>query len=201
MKSACGFALLLIGLAGMGISNAQDMTGSPNPQTVSAIVCPRAIVDNDNDGLDDQWEDTLAARFAPVVYLHPDDVYKPSSVGWYLQKVRMRYNQPEALGFCTDDQILPPNEADSEKLTGYPAVDLTNLITQKQKRVIYRFLTCRREGIEEKSGGPPFSETSFFLELLTDVFPEGQKGDGANAPNWPVYVHVLPAPPTAVWRS
>jgi hypothetical protein len=34
---------------------------------------------------------TLARRFAPVVRLHPDEEYFPSSAEWYLRRVQMRY--------------------------------------------------------------------------------------------------------------
>jgi hypothetical protein len=33
----------------------------------------------------------LARRFAPVVYLHPDDQFRPASVEWYLRRVQMRF--------------------------------------------------------------------------------------------------------------
>jgi hypothetical protein len=45
-------------------------------------------------------------RFAPEVRLHPDDIYRPSSVPWYLQHLRMRRHRPGA----PDVHILHPGE-------------------------------------------------------------------------------------------
>ncbi|MCB1036003.1 MAG: Vps62-related protein, partial [Acidobacteria bacterium] len=49
--------------------------------------------DLDRDGLPDSFEDELLERFAPIVHLHPDDEFRPSSVDFYLPQVRMRYHR------------------------------------------------------------------------------------------------------------
>ncbi|WP_179233073.1 Vps62-related protein [Paenibacillus rigui] len=62
-----------------------------------------AITDADQDGIDDSVEQTLLTKYAPKLYLHPDEDNKPSSVDWYLQRVAMRFHHD---GGCSDDQIL-----------------------------------------------------------------------------------------------
>lgn len=51
-------------------------------------------------------------RFAPEVRLHPDDIYRPTSVPWYLQNVRMRRHRP----FWPDVQVLDPFEVTVQSL-------------------------------------------------------------------------------------
>ena len=34
----------------------------------------------------------IAKAFAPVVWLHKDDEYRPSSVDWYLARASLEYN-------------------------------------------------------------------------------------------------------------
>jgi len=38
--------------------------------------------DSDQDGIPDSIEHKLMIEFAPVVYLHPNDKYRPSSIEW-----------------------------------------------------------------------------------------------------------------------
>ena len=53
---------------------------------VASIFGSARAADVDLDGLDDALEDTLLARYAPVVYLHPGDDHRPASVEWILPK-------------------------------------------------------------------------------------------------------------------
>ena len=53
---------------------------------------PLPVGDLDRDGLPDQLEAELAARFAPVVILHPADATRPASIPWLLS----RFGQPAA---------------------------------------------------------------------------------------------------------
>ncbi|NOU93722.1 DUF946 domain-containing protein [Paenibacillus sp. LMG 31456] len=62
-----------------------------------------ANTDADQDGIDDSVEQTLLLKYAPKLYLHPDEDNKPSSIDWYLQRVAMRFHHD---GGCSDDQIL-----------------------------------------------------------------------------------------------
>ncbi len=45
-------------------------------------------------------------KFAPLVRLHPEDDYRPSSVGWYLKRVMLRFDR----SFRSDRQILDKGE-------------------------------------------------------------------------------------------
>jgi hypothetical protein len=44
--------------------------------------------DSDGDGLPDAFEATLAARYAPIVILAPDERNRPASIGWLLARVQ-----------------------------------------------------------------------------------------------------------------
>ena len=44
--------------------------------------------DSDGDGLPDALEATLAARYAPIVILAPDERNRPASIGWLLARVQ-----------------------------------------------------------------------------------------------------------------
>ncbi|HLK92039.1 MAG TPA: hypothetical protein VKZ18_19260 [Polyangia bacterium] len=67
----------------------------PPPRTDGrAVACaarsrPRALAsgDADRDGLADDEESALAARYAPVVVLDPGDRYRPASVDWLLARL------------------------------------------------------------------------------------------------------------------
>lgn len=56
-------------------------------------------------------------RFAPEVHLYPDEVYRPSSVPWYLARVRMRRHRL----FLPDQAIL-----------GVGQVNVTTLVSQQR---------------------------------------------------------------------
>jgi hypothetical protein len=49
-------------------------------------------LDCDRDGLSDSVEDYLMKKYAPVVYLHPDDEFQPGGVDWYLGRVELEYD-------------------------------------------------------------------------------------------------------------
>lgn len=78
-------------------------------------------------------------RFSPEVRLHPDDRYRPTSVPWYLQRVRMRRHRP---GWF-DVHILDPDE------------------------VTVRTLVSQSSGGQHSGRGG--SRTNFFLEIVTNV--------------------------------
>src|SRR5689334_16516712 len=58
--------------------------------------------DVDRDGIDDGVEAAVAAKFSPVVALHPSETDRPANVDWYLPRVHQRFSHSG----CPDHQIL-----------------------------------------------------------------------------------------------
>ena len=54
-------------------------------------------VDADHDLLDDNYENTLMRRFAPLVILKGCDDEYPASINWYLTKTKMGWGSTEVL--------------------------------------------------------------------------------------------------------
>jgi Vacuolar protein sorting-associated protein 62 len=75
---------------------------------------PLAVGDLDHDSLPDELEERLAARFAPIVVLHPRDATRPASIPWLLS----RFGQPAAAqgGLPV---ALRPGSADPRDWTTY----------------------------------------------------------------------------------
>lgn len=71
--------------------------------TIAMAVGTATAFDNDEDGLQDDYEDLLLQRHAPVMLLHPDEEYLPANVDWYLQKSRLRFHHDSK---CDDYQIM-----------------------------------------------------------------------------------------------
>lgn len=72
---------------------------------------PLPIGDADRDGLADDEELALAARYAPVVVLDPADRYRPASVDWLLVRLPARGGSAKerlASAFGGPGVVLPP---------------------------------------------------------------------------------------------
>jgi hypothetical protein len=55
-------------------------------------------VDADHDGINEDLEQRLAERFAPLVYIEPDESNYPVNVDWFLQRANLHYYED-----CTGD--------------------------------------------------------------------------------------------------
>ncbi len=144
-------------------------TETPPASLTTSSPPPTAGADEDGDGITDQVEDELIARFAPVVRLHPDEQYLPASVSWYLPRVRMRLD----VSFGPDKQVLNKG-----------SVDPGSLIAQANQ--------------DQVSGLSPAS-TSFFLEQTdagggddNDTY-KAETRRGTAPGGWICYARVRPA--------
>ena len=88
--------VLIVGLRGLGVPgfgvHGDRHRGASVIRSAAAGPLPRfplplAHDDADRDGLADSLEAALAARYAPVVVLSPDERNRPASVGWLLARV------------------------------------------------------------------------------------------------------------------
>jgi hypothetical protein len=77
--------------------------GEPAIRTVRAAMTGRAPRplgrdDADRDGIPDSLEQALAARYAPVVVLAPDEQNRPASTRWLLGRIAPRGMSPDDVG-------------------------------------------------------------------------------------------------------
>jgi Vacuolar protein sorting-associated protein 62 len=54
----------------------------------------------------------IAERFAPIVFLHYQDVFRPSSVGWYLKRASLEYKNNK-------NKVLEKGQVTAQKLIDY----------------------------------------------------------------------------------
>ncbi|HYG64291.1 MAG TPA: Vps62-related protein [Thermoanaerobaculia bacterium] len=144
------------------------------PPPTEADICGNT--NGDGDSMSDALEDELLWRFAPVVRLHPNDSYRPSSADWYMARTHMRFHHTG----CGDDQILNKGQITTNN------IDL--------------------QAHQNKNGWPGCSHNStwqysdmrtpnsrFFLQIPNDS-AEGTTRLGAPSSDWTCYAHVRYAP-------
>src|SRR3990170_2169110 len=127
--------------------------------------------DNDQDGIDDAFEATLIERFAPFVRLHSDDEFRPSSAGWYLERVQMRFHHEG----CSDHQVLDR-----------PNITLATITTQAHNT------GCNDTGVPQYSD-PRTSPSNFFLQIPNDGQEQTVRHGDPDANQWPAYAHARQA--------
>src|SRR3954466_1442071 len=93
MKTRLILSTLVLVLSACG-GEIGDQTGEDSTAALTG--------DGDHDGIDDSVEAAGAARFSPVVALHPSEVDLPANGDWCLPRVHMRFS----LSGCPDHQIL-----------------------------------------------------------------------------------------------
>jgi len=84
--------------------------------TPACAALPPVRVDDDHDGIDDALEQKLAERFAPIVFIEPDESNYPVNVDWFLARARLQYH--EDCTSDTDDDIGPNPIGSQELLLG-----------------------------------------------------------------------------------
>jgi len=85
-----------IGLGGAGATD--------SPPLIPAI-SPAAPVDADHDGINDDLEQQLAEKYAPVIYIEPDESNYPVNVDWFLDRAHLQYHEDCAID--RDDDFDP----------------------------------------------------------------------------------------------
>ena len=139
----------------------------PQPCT-SHDTCPDG--DADGDRIKDAWEDALAFRYAPHFRLPPskEETLRPASVDWYIQRVRMRF---ENKGACNRDVSV----------LGLRAVRQKNMARQLRRAKNLTVDGCKQNGKQHTSR----ASSRFYLTHAS----EGVR-NGAPRNLWKAYVHV-----------
>src|SRR3954468_20519955 len=97
VRASVLLVMLLAGTNGIGPSSLRAAGDPP-------LLAP-AATDADHDGISEALEQQLAERYAPLIYIEPDESNYPVNVEWVLDRARMQYH--EDCTFDVDDDIGP----------------------------------------------------------------------------------------------
>ena len=92
-----GRAVLTGGSAGGASSTTTSVVAALDP--FGAI--PKAHVDQDHDGLDDNFEKQIAEKYAPVLFFESQEKTYPASVPWLLGRMQLQHREDG----CSPDHV------------------------------------------------------------------------------------------------
>lgn len=163
------FRLLLLAFGILG-----NLTKSYSQVPDTAPIEHRAdhTKDEDQDGISDAYEDELLYKFAPKVWLHPQENCWPVNVGWFLKRTTMRYSHPK----CRDCEIIKTGHA--------TALNITKQSHQNTKSFLF---IRKHHGKQNKSDSYTAEpKKSFFLQFPNDDHHKGS----TDYKDWEIYGHV-----------
>jgi FIMAH domain-containing protein len=189
-------AMALLALVGAASIGSRHASADGQPAGATPAAAPVLPVDADHDGINDDLEQRLAERYAPVIYIEPDESNYPVNVDWFLERARLQYHED-----CADDvdsnrgpfpigtQLLGPNAGAlwaggpncGEDDMGYshpPHRLLTTVATDPDGQFSVGALTTG------------YSDQQTFV--LTDLDPLFHVGS-TDPRDWRTYFHVYPA--------
>src|SRR6266487_4795167 len=162
-------------------------TTTPGFANVTTVALP-APADRDGDGIDDGLEQLLAERYAPVIYIHPQENNYPANVDWFLARAHLDYYED---CFPDVEEGVPgaPNPLGSQAaLIGAPwahpdAWGPGHDVHHCGDPPDHRRITTTEPDPESYS-----DQTTFVLPDL----PDGDKVGSLDPGDWKSYVHVYP---------
>jgi len=116
-KFCLSVVLLVPIVLGLAVS-AKVRAGVVLPPSPYSPLGLTTFIDEDKDGIDDNLEQYLANKFAPVILIESDESNYPVNVEWFLQRARLEYHED-----CTsdvDDPVGPNPLMTQENLIGPP---------------------------------------------------------------------------------
>lgn len=138
----------------------------PSPLTQSNNIPPsRSLVDEDHDGLDDFVEDSLAERFAPIVYHGQCEPNYPVTVDWLLARSSLHEY----------DNAVKPARREAVKT-----------LKQQSDLLNHSFATKQEQAIASDSARSVCKQASYFL---ANVSAADQAGARDRPQDWVTYVH------------
>ncbi|MBA3821619.1 MAG: Vps62-related protein [Deltaproteobacteria bacterium] len=154
--------------------------GEDTPDAVPPFVVTDPT-DTDRDGIPEQLEDYLMARFGPELRLAPDgiDGARPANVDWYLPKVRLRFDHPG----CPDD---------SANLLNVGAITFDNLYDQTHYTKATGTGLCRHNDQPADLRDATKRHLEFFLQAENDELVHAGI-PAARQAEWRAYVQVRPS--------
>lgn len=171
-------------------------------QTASPFLCsastrvqqPGRFVDKDGDGLDDQTEQELANRFAPIVLLEFDESNYPVNVEWFLERAHLQYHED-----CTSDKdinIGPRPLLTQQALLGPPYTEEAwcgmgdTGYSHPPHRRISTVATDPDGQISAGTASTGYSDQQTFV--IPDLADSDRVGS-LNPRDWKTYFHAYPA--------
>lgn len=148
------------------------------PPTTTRPTLPPVPGDNDGDRIVDAYEDQLLRRFAPRIWLHPDENRRPVDVNWLLSRSTLRYGHTR----CPDHEILARGEVTGTRLTEQSHRDTHDIATFPPWNACQHFGADRRS--DHHTGD---IKESFFLQ-----FTDASHSGSADRHHWRIYGHVYP---------
>lgn len=140
---------------------------------------PHPPGDYDRDYIVDSLENQLMLKYAPMVFLHPQEQFRPSSVDWYLARVAMRFHHDSG---CSDDQILPQG-----------SVTQSNIWTQSHPTKNF-LCSHNSDSVRSDTKRDVRADEGFFLQPPnTNNFDAIVHQGDPNPSAWRAYAHVIPS--------
>src|SRR5262249_57938332 len=94
-------------LACISVTSSRRVNAQNAPTQAPAVAQPVAPADDDRDGINEALEQLLAERFAPLIYIEPDESNYPVNVDWFLDRARLQYHEDCFLHGDVDDDVGP----------------------------------------------------------------------------------------------
>jgi hypothetical protein len=183
MRLAAGFVVALA-FAGIGIGGLAPV--APAQADVQ--------VDNDHDGIDDNFEQKLAERFAPVLFIEHDESNYPVNVEWFLARAHLHYHE-DCTGDVEHEGFGPNPIGTQENLLGPPWSDgpYCGQDDEGYEHPPHRLLTTTAADPDgQVSAG---AATTGYSDQQTFLLPDLQGSDrvgSTNPADWRTYTHVYP---------
>ena len=160
-----------------------------------AQTTPGVVVDNDHDGVDDNLEQKLAEKYAPIIFIEPDESNYPVNVEWFLARAHLEYHE-DCFPGDVDDRIGPDPIGNQSNLIGPPWAGGPNCGEDNEgfDHPPHRQLTTIATDPDGQvsAGGA----TTGYSDQQTFVMPDLDDQDRVGSTNprdWKTYYHVYPA--------
>jgi hypothetical protein len=160
---------------------------------VHAQTTPGLVVDNDHDGVGDNLEQKLVEKYAPVIFIEPDESNYPVNVEWFLARAHLQYH--EDCFFDVDDDVGFNPIGSQSNLIGPPWAGGPNCgeddegYTHPPHR---QLTTIAADPDGQVSAG---GATTGYSDQQTFVMPDLNDADRVGSTNprdWKTYYHVYP---------
>jgi hypothetical protein len=178
--------------------------GSATTSRIAALdpfsAIPKAQVDQDHDGLDDNFEQRIAEKYAPELFLEAQEKTYPASVPWLLGRMQLQHTEdgctPDHRSELTShpgatgDQLLGPDQNHQWTFPG----DFTDVGPRfgcrDDKRTSLNTINSLPDGPDATGAG---DEQVMQLEFTGGKASDMDKAGQLDPSQWPTYVHVYPS--------
>jgi hypothetical protein len=177
--------------------------GNPSPPQVALHpfgAIPKPRVDRDHDGLDDQFEQRIAAQYAPVLFFEAQERTYPASVTWLLGRMELQHRED---GCSPDHTSSLQSESGPmlDHLLGpgphhhwtFPD-DFSDVGPRLNCQDSNRTSLSTVEGLPDGPDGSGIGDEQNLQLAYTNGGPDDATKAGELAPSqWATYVHIYPS--------